>query len=100
MARDVDEGIRQWWAAVKAGPESYFTQRWDVQLLPLGSAALERIVDCIDGKAKLDIARQGCMEHRDLGDWEDVGVVAFARADVGQVLSLVKARGWDDLKRF
>jgi HEAT repeat protein len=98
MASDVDEGIRRWWAAVKAGPESYFTQRWDAQLLALGPAALERTLDCIDGKAKLDIARQDYMEHRDLGDWEDVAVVAFARADVGHVLSLVKARGWDDLE--
>jgi HEAT repeat protein len=98
MASNVDEGIRRWWAAVKAGPESYFTQRWDAQLLALGPAALERTLDCIDGKAKPDIARQGYMEHRDLGDWEDVAVVALARADVGHVLSLVKARGWDDLK--
>ncbi len=98
MAKDVDEGIRRWWAALKAGPESYFTQRWDAQLLALGQAALERTLDCIDGKAKLDIPRQDCMEHRDLGDWEEVAVVAFARADVGHVLSLVKARGWDDLK--
>ncbi len=98
MAKNVDEGIRAWWAAVKAGPESYFTQRWDAQLLALGPAALKRTLDCIDGKAKLDIARQDYMEHRDLGDWEEVAVVAFARADVGHVLSLVRARGWDDLK--
>jgi HEAT repeat protein len=98
MAVDVDEGIRRWWAALKAGPESYFTQQWDAELVPLGSAALERTLDFIDGKAKLDIARQGEMERRDLGDWEDVAVVAFARADVGGVLRLVEARGWDDLK--
>jgi HEAT repeat protein len=98
MARNVDEGIRQWWAAVKAGPESYFTQQWDARLLALGPEALERTLDSIDGKAKLDIARQGDMEHRDLGDWEDVAMIAFARADVGRVLTLVKTRGWDDFK--
>jgi HEAT repeat protein len=95
---DVDEGIRRWWAAVKAGPESYFTQKWDAQLLALGPTALKRTLDCIDGKAKLDIAGQGYMEHRDLGDCEDVALVAFARADVGHVLSQVNARGWDDHK--
>jgi HEAT repeat protein len=98
MAMNVDEGIRRWWAAVKQGPESYFTQRWDAQLLALGPEALERTLDCIDGKAKVDIARQGYMEHRDLGDWEEVAVIACARADVGRVLGLVKARGWEDLK--
>jgi hypothetical protein len=87
LASNVDEGIQRWWAAVKAGPESYFTQRWDAQLLALGPSALERTLDCIDGKAKLDITRQDCMEHRDLGDWEEVAVVAHARADVGHVLS-------------
>jgi HEAT repeat protein len=98
MASNVDDGIRRWWAAVKAGPESYFTQRWDAQLLALGPEALDRTLECIDAQAKLDIARQDHMEHRDLGDWEDVAVVAFARADVGHVLSRVVARGWDDLK--
>jgi len=55
--------------AVKKGPESYFTQKWDAELLALGPAALERTLDCIEGKAKLDIPRQGYLEIRDLGNW-------------------------------
>jgi hypothetical protein len=95
---DIDRRIQLWWAAVKKGPESYFTQKWDAELLALGPAALERTLDCIEGKAKLDIPRQGYLEIRDLGNWEDIAVVAFARADVGGVLRAVKGRRWDDLR--
>jgi hypothetical protein len=96
--KDVDEGIRRWWTAVKAGPNSYFTEQWDAQLQALGPAALERTLDCIDGRATLDIPRQGAMEYRDLANWEQIAIIAFARADAGRVLSRLAARGWSDIK--
>jgi hypothetical protein len=69
---DVGEGIRRWWVAVKQGPESYFTQRWDAQLLALGPEALERTLDssqyCDNGTCAVPPCSSTCTSGLCCGD--------------------------------
>lgn len=90
---DLDAGLREWWDALLKSP----VLQCDDQLLALGPPALRRLLDCLDGKHSLDIG-QTETQWRDYGDWRTVGVAVFAKADVGDVLDAVTARGWSDLR--
>jgi len=68
------------------------------RLLKLGHPALERLLDCIEGKATLRTAGQTETQWRDSGDWRTNGVAAFARDDPDSVLRAMKARRWSDLQ--
>jgi hypothetical protein len=80
-----------WWDALRTSP----VYQCDDELLALGHPALERILDCIEGKALLDL-HQTYTEFKDWGDWPTLGVRVFAKADVGGVLDTLVARGWGD----
>jgi hypothetical protein len=67
----------------------------DDDLLALGRPALERILDCIEGKAPLDL-HQTYMEWRDWGDWPTLAVKVFAKSDLGATVDALVARGWPD----
>lgn len=90
-ARALDVGLRRWWDALRKSP----VYQCDDELLALGHPALESILDCIDGKAPLDL-HQTYTELRDWGDWPTLGVKVFAKADLGGVLHALVARGWGD----
>jgi hypothetical protein len=88
---EIDGGLRHWWDALLKSP----TYQCDAELLALGPPALKRLLDCIEGKANLEI-QQTYMQFRDWGDWRTLGVAAFAKANLGGVLDAVTARGWSD----
>ena len=84
-------GLRRWWEALLKSP----VYQCDDELLALGRPALERILDCIEGKAVIDM-HQTHMQWRDWGDWPSLGVKVFANADLGATLDALVARGWTD----
>ena len=90
-SRDLDLRLRSWWDALRKSP----VYQCDDELLALGHPALELILDCIDGKAPLDL-HQTDTEFRDWGDWRTLGVTVFAKADLGGVLDALVARRWKD----
>jgi len=85
----LDTALERWWTGY-----GFPTDRSEREILALGESALERLLDCVDGKAQVDV-EQDDMSHRDYGDWRAAGLRAFARADPAGVLARVKARGWD-----
>jgi hypothetical protein len=87
---DLDEQLRKWWAGY-----GYPTDSSDAHLLALGDPALERLLDCAEGKG--NPINQTFWENRDYGNWPSAGLGAFARVDLGKVLGKMKARGWSDL---
>jgi len=91
--RGLDDGLRRWWASLQRSP----VYACDGELLALGGPALQRLLDCIDGKAVLDVD-QTYTQARDWGDWRILGVGVFAKADLARVLDAVQARGWSDVK--
>jgi hypothetical protein len=86
----LEAAIRSWWAGFR-----FPTDLSDRKLVALGDDALERLLDCADGKVTIGI-QQDDMSFRDHGDWRAAGLCAFARADPAAVLAKVKARGWDE----
>lgn len=91
VSPDIDDGLRRWWRALLASP----VYQRDDELLALGRPGLERILDCIEGKAVIDM-HQTYMEFRDWGDWPTLGVKVFASADLGATLDALVGRGWSD----
>lgn len=91
MSSAIDDGLRRWWEALLKSP----VYQCNDQLLALGRPALERILDCIDGTAPLDL-HQTETQWRDWGDWRTLGVTVFAKSDLGVVLDAVTVRGWSD----
>jgi hypothetical protein len=81
--------LRRWWEALLKSS----VYQCDDELLALGRPAVEHILDCIEGKAPLDL-HQTYMEFRDWGDWPTLGVKVFAKADLGTTLDALVARGW------
>jgi HEAT repeat protein len=91
MVAGIDDGLRGWWEALLKSP----AYQCDEQLLALGRPALERVLDCIEGKANIGI-QQTFMEWRDWGNWPWLAVKVFANADLGATLDALVARGWTD----
>ncbi len=77
--------------------DSWVPGKSEVEVRALGMAALELILDCLDGKIRL--ARpQEMMEYRDYGDPTSHALVAFAEGDLPDVLRKLAVRGWSDLR--
>jgi hypothetical protein len=85
----LDAALKRWWTGY-----GFPTDRSDRELLALGEGALERLLDCADGNAQVDV-EQDHMNYRDYGDWRAAGLCAFAKADPAGVLVRARARGWD-----
>ena len=72
--------------------------RWDYdrsarELVAMGKAALERILDASDGHGSLD---EPGADGRQYEDGLHAAVAAFAAQDMDRVLAAMKARRWDD----
>jgi hypothetical protein len=86
----LEVAITRWWAGF-----GFPADRSDRELRALGNEALELLLDCVDGTAKVSI-EQDFTSFRDYGDWRVAGLCAFAKADPPRMLAKVKGRGWDD----